>query len=486
MDIYGPDLTQFFVSAGSNPFAVLWSVIAQGGFIIFYPLLCYILCEYFQWSIWLTHLGHREFIFLAIDVPKENEQSLKAVEQIFATLSGPHQNFTFKETYWDGELQTKYSLEIHCKGGYTQFIIMCEKKARDFVESTIYAQYPDAEITEIEDYTKNYPHHFPDKNMEMWGVEMKKTTDDIYPIRTYRMFEHTMTQTFADPMSALLELLSNLHPGEELCMQLVLTPINHKWPDKFKKQIAKVVGAKVKHSKYWHDYLTDAPLKVLELSHDIIFGGVESAKKKDNDGPPNMMLYLTPGEQAILTAMQEKAAKIAYHVKFRFMYVAPKEFKWHRSTITRGMFGAIKQFNTLDMNGFKPDTHTATRAEYMFSDYRKAIKQRHLMHYYKDRDNDAGGQGMILNIEELATIWHFPTIGVSAPGIISAEAKKGTPPRSLPFSNQNTEKEAEVVDEIQLAPKTVELKKAVPPPGLPQIPSVDLHTPEPPANLPIA
>jgi hypothetical protein len=38
----------------------------------------------------------------------------------------------------------------------------------------------------------------------------------------------------------------------------------------------------------------------------------------------------------------------------------------------------------------------------------------------------------IFNVEELATLYHFPSISVGAPNIHSVEFKKGAPPTNLP------------------------------------------------------
>jgi hypothetical protein len=42
-------------------------------------------------------------------------------------------------------------------------------------------------------------------------------------------------------------------------------------------------------------------------------------------------------------------------------------------------------------------------------------------------------KGFILNIEELATLFHFPTVAVQAPMTPYVELKKGGPPVDLPL-----------------------------------------------------
>jgi len=144
------------------------------------------------------------YTLLAIDVPKENEQGPKAVEQIFAHLSGVESNPSWKEKYLQGHRQPCFSLEIISIEGYIQFLIRTPSNFRDLVEAAIYAQYPEAEITEVEDYTKNAPTTFPSEKYDLWGTELILYNKDAYPIKTYPEFEDpTSQEQFKDPMAAL-------------------------------------------------------------------------------------------------------------------------------------------------------------------------------------------------------------------------------------------------------------------------------------------
>lgn len=419
--------------AGSNPFTALAYAFMHGGFIAFFPLLVRML--WYTWLLWVQTLtGSKwKFALLGINVPPLNEQSMVAVEQAFAHISGPHQNYTWLEIHWDGALQYSWSLELASIDGYVQYMIRTNVKMRDVVESAIYAQYPDAEIFEVEDYTKNAPTVYPNPDYEMWGVELVKTADHVYPIRTYRSFEHPLTGIYADPMASMLEIFGSLGPGEQLWFQIIMTPTDHHWPKKAEKIIAKLVGAKVKYKPTLVDQITDVPIGAISILNTAVFGSEENATvKKKDDGPPNQMLYLTPGQRLMLEAIQTKVTKIAFFSKIRFIYVGRKEVA-RRRTVISSMFGAIKQFNTLDMNGFKPGKRTKTTSEWLFADQRKNWRKTKIMRAFRDRDNWAGeGPGILLNIEELATLWHFPVITVKAPAVGKAQARKGEPPTELP------------------------------------------------------
>jgi len=51
---------------------------------------------------------------------------------------------------------------------------------------------------------------------------------------------------------------------------------------------------------------------------------------------------------------------------------------------------------------------------------------------FKDRDGDIGFHKFNLNVEELATVWHFPSFMVKAPLIKRTVYKKASPPTTLP------------------------------------------------------
>ena len=44
-----------------------------------------------------------------------------------------------------------------------------------------------------------------------------------------------------------------------------------------------------------------------------------------------------------------------------------------------------------------------------------------------------GRQGYVLNIEELASLWHFPVMEVQAPSVQKVDAKKAQAPIDLPL-----------------------------------------------------
>src|SRR3989338_5274262 len=86
-----------------------------------------------------------ENIVLQIRVPRENEKDALAAEQMFSSLHG-----LLRIT---PEKQEHISFEIAASSRGISFYAVCPRHLKDFVESQVYAQYPNAELTEVPDYT---------------------------------------------------------------------------------------------------------------------------------------------------------------------------------------------------------------------------------------------------------------------------------------------------------------------------------------------
>jgi hypothetical protein len=145
------------------------------------------------------------------------------------------------------------------------------------------------------------------------------------------------------------------------------------------------------------------------LGSAIFFPGSESEKGKESGEKK-----LSHNVETALTGVEEKANKLGFEVKVRVMYVAKtKELAKER---LRMAAGAFKQFNTTNLNGFVT-TRIRTGRE-VLEEYQSRL--------FADK-------GFILNIEEIASLYHFPHISVATPSIVWTSSKKGEPPANLPY-----------------------------------------------------
>ncbi|MCX6744890.1 MAG: hypothetical protein NTX82_05180 [Candidatus Parcubacteria bacterium] len=121
-------------------------------------LYIWIFIQYLAFPEYMFYIQNRWFaknvqtVLLAIDVPKMNEQSVQAMENFFDHLLGAHGSFLWWDKYIDGQFQLGFSCELISIDGNIQFLIRTPKQFRNMVEAALYGQFPDAEVTEVQDY----------------------------------------------------------------------------------------------------------------------------------------------------------------------------------------------------------------------------------------------------------------------------------------------------------------------------------------------
>lgn len=407
------------------------------------------------WQIWQEYVGgqwgsKQKYIFLAIDVPKGNEQSPKAVENLLTYFAGAHSNPNLIEVYWDGVGQKTFSLEIASIDGYTQFVIRAHADFRSLVETAVYSTYPDAEITEINDYTTGYPRTFPNEEYDVWAAEfVLANPEKLLPIKTYIEFEHNFGKPethFRDPIGSLMDLCSSLRKGEQLWYQIILVPIdqNKKFSGGGAKAVGKVFGDKPKSKPHWSSNIADEVGSLITAVTGIDLSGKSEEKKPD---AVLKMMDLRPEQKKQAEGIQMKIAKQGFEFKMRMVYMAKRDVI-NKPKVANGFVGFIKQFGTNDMNAFKPDSKTVTSTSYFRKGPRLNQRKNTIVQAYMNRDGWTGRERGLLNIEELATIWHFPIeASVKAPLIQKTTGRRAEPPTTLPIGDETLSRSA-LFDEI--------------------------------------
>lgn len=427
--------------ADKPPDEVVWIFLFKywGWLLIIYFFLRYLAYEEYMYYIqnrWFAQ--NVQMTILAIDVPKRNEQSVQAMENFFDHLQGAHATITLWEKYIEGVFQLSFSCELVSIEGNVQFLIRTPSHWRNLVEAAVYAQYPDAEITEVNDYVHTVPKAYPNETHDMWGCEFTLSNKNVYlPIKTYIKFEHRFSEVFVDPMAALLETMSQIGPGEQIWIQFLLKPLAVDWGlEKGKAEINKILGKAPEAKKGIFGLFSQVGAGLVsEFTTQLAdVSLVSEEEEKKVEGPTFKVMNLTPGQKEQLESMERKIAKLAFNTKVRFIYVTEKG-KMNKGIGVNGIIGAIKQWTDMNLNGFKPDLKpTGTNApQYVLIEYRRNSRRNWLLDGYIKRDGVRGDPAKPLCSEELASIWHFPSMYVKAPLLRKTEFTKVAAPVGLPF-----------------------------------------------------
>lgn len=343
------------------------------------------------------------------------------------------------EKWIDGQVNLSFAFEIASIGGEPHFFIRTPKDIKDSVEAALYAQYPGVEINEAEDYTKLVPQDIPNKDWDMWGADYRLLKPNPYPIKTHVDFEterEADEEKRIDPVAGLLEAMAKIKPGEQLWVQIIAEPAGPEtgWTKEGGK-IRDELSKRTKKAK---------PRKALplEMIDVLVFGksvGVED-KAEEQLFPAEMKL--TVGERDIVSAIEKKISKPAFITNIRFVFLGRKEV-FNKANL-RLPFGFFASYLTENLNGLVPWGETITKihkswffpVNYGILKRRLYLRKRKLFKQYVRRNTPLfpfPGGTFILNIEELASLYHFPSKSVaSAPFVARIESKKGEAPPGLP------------------------------------------------------
>ncbi|HEU4913904.1 MAG TPA: DUF87 domain-containing protein [Candidatus Saccharimonadales bacterium] len=308
---------------------------------------------------------------LLLQVPRTNEKKALAAEQMFASLQGLLVQGT--AGLFKSAKREHLAFEIAVIGKRIGFYVWVPKYLKDYVEEQIYAQYPTVQISEVEDYASQ-DKHFDTTVMS----DMKLTQSDVLPIKTFQSFE-------VDPLAAITATLAKFDENEEAWMQLIIRPASDKWQQKNEKYLANLKGG----GTSWRQLLapSDKPA-----------------------APPKLTEY----QQLRASGAETKGQKLAYDTALRIVYrgnVSEQQARLRLQSIA----SSYKQFNSTYLNGFEQG---------------KVMDETALGAY---QDRSLGTKSFVMNIEEIATLYHLPHTNVETPYILWASSQTAEPPANLPL-----------------------------------------------------
>ncbi len=408
---------------------------------------------YLWWIGWDFSYAKTKWVILEIIPPKEILVPLKAFEDILATMYGPLiDTANFRELWCEGELDEApfwMSWEIVSIEGNVHFYARVMAQHKSTLESTLYSHYPELEIQEVSDYTKDIPQGIPNEEWDMYGEDFKYTGSSAHPIKTYEQFFEPEGERISaeekriDPINSLLESMSRLGPGEQYWVQFIITSIGEREGLKHLNEEAELEIARItkrpvkKETTLWQEMW-------LALYHLVLGpdkeGSGEKAEYKwaelaevSETGEREMLM--TPGERATVLEMEEKMKKPLYRTTSRGLYIAKREN--FRSSHGKLMRAYMSHFAT-SSNRLHFDGSTRTKVHYIFRKRRVFLRARRMLRnailrfppYFPDREQGTAP----LSIEELTTLFHFPfkVTSLAFPTVERVEHRKGGPPANLP------------------------------------------------------
>ena len=347
-----------------------------------------------------------ERVLLEIRIPrhrtKEGEQQsdikeeLGLAEQLFTSLHSIHRSGITNALFEQDSL----SFEIAASEGEIGWYVAVPLHLQSLVEKQIHAYYPDAEITPVPLYNIFSKTGF----VATTSLALRKKS--IYPLKTYQDFG-------ADAMAGIVNALSKISRGEGAAVQIMISPTGHRWRSKGQAKARAYAQGK---SGAMNSNGTKALGGLFKFGGELLSAATSDTKKETN-GRPDEGRKLTQAEEEFIEKLENKASKVGFKVVIRM--VAAAEDRGVAEANLQNMTRAFVPFGTPDLNGFKEIVGpVATQAK--------------LVTHYIFRELEGSGRKVILNAEELASLWHPPSKDVETPHVRWLGAKAAPAPSNVP------------------------------------------------------
>jgi len=392
-----------------SPFDALFQVLWMVGVIFKYAwwiILPFGLYSIFRpvWKSYVTNViffgSTIQMTLLKISLPKDMMSKPKSMENVLGGLLGTGSTITYYQQMMFGKMNDYFSFEIVGQEGEVSFYILTPKRSIKLVEKLIYGQFPDVEIAVgVEDYFSKIPATVPDENWNMWGAKMILTKPDCLPITTYPQFEEPKTGDLFDPLGSILESMGSMGPGEHLIYQIQISIPDGDWRKKGEAEIERV-------------------LKEYNMS----------PMADNSEG--TMMRILPHHQQEYLKSIHFKMDKPAWLCQVLYAYIARRELFSPVGSSAVG--GSLRMFESGNNNSFATDKYYTASAYMFMNKTRRRYRKRRLLKLMQERDMQ--GKLDTLNLEEIATLWHFPTQLTKVPSIPRMESRRAPAPLNLPIN----------------------------------------------------
>jgi len=413
------------------------------------PLIGTILFGAIAWKLWM-HYIQQDFIsgidytLLEIIPPRDVLRSPKGMELFFSNALYHKSRKGGVEEFWQGAVWFWFSLEIASIDGQVHFYIRTPTRVKGLIETQMYAQYPQAQIKEVEDYTLAVDKITKDSEYNLWGCEFKLAKPEIFPLKTYVDFgldKDPKEEFKVDPISGLIELFGSIKKGEQMWVQFVIRPDHVKqYPDK---------GSWFKT----HDWVKEGEVQIMKK-----LGPYTAVKDEGQRIETRVPTYL----DGLIKNATAKKTKIGFETGIRACYVAKREcFDMGSRRSMRLMFRQYAAPNSNELERFN-STQADALSSNLFQSFfmlspatvirlsnRMLEEFRERAFYYLPLRHHISGyipwpfspfifpkyfhhHTYILNVEELATLWHFPGQTLKVPTLERIESKEASPPTNLP------------------------------------------------------
>ncbi|MEN8252412.1 MAG: DUF87 domain-containing protein [Patescibacteria group bacterium] len=318
------------------------------------------------------------------------KEEIGVMEQLLASFAQLRDKKTSFKTMFYGKPTIALEIANPANQEEILFFIAVPKKFQTSFEKQVHSYYPDALVEKVEDYTIFSPGSYT----AIGTVGLKNKS--ALPIKTYEMME-------SDSLNEITNAFSKLaSTGEGASIQIILNDAGTGWRSK---------GKKIAHEMQQGKQLKEA--QSLGIMKEI--NKVLTPSKSGESVAQDKVVQLTPEEQELVKTIEAKTAKTGFKANIRL--IASAETQERAEEILSHMTNAFSQFENPGVNYFTVK-NIGTRS-----------KKQAFNYIFRSFNND---HAMLLGVEEIASIFHFPISTTETPKIKWLKAGSAPPPVDMP------------------------------------------------------
>lgn len=343
---------------------------------------------------------------LKISVPKEGrkgedgggaqkiQEMIAVMETIFSTLGSLRAERGFKA--WLYGRHDHFGFEMVFYRQKIRFFVAVPQTFRAFLEEQIHAQFPDATIEEEADYNIFTPTGI------ILGSYLKFRKANCFPIKTYQKLE-------SDPLNSVTNALAKLGDDEGASIQVIVRSAKASWREEGLR-IAREMqqGKKLSQVHKAQGGLGKAATGLGKEVATIAFGLKQKEQQQET-------YRLSPLEEEMVKGLEEKASKAGLDANIRVVVCSPTAQRAQQAL--NNILQSFGQYSVYEYgNSFvkaMPNRQTGLVNEFIYRSFNERMR-------------------MVLNSEELASVYHFPLPSTETPKIEWLLARTALPPSNLP------------------------------------------------------
>ena len=345
---------------------------------------------------------------LKVSVPKD----IKGGDQVDGSTQKIHEMISVMETIFAtfGSLKAEkglrawfygrsdhFSFEMVLESQRIKFFVAIPETYRSFFEEQVHAQFPDAGIDEVADYNIFSP------TGVILGSYITFRRASSFPIKSYQKLE-------SDPLNTITNALAKLKEDEGAALQIVIRSANAKWRENGLR-IAREMQQGKRLSEVQKEY-SGIGKAVGSLGKEAMQVAVGSSKSPDQ---PKETYRLSPLEEEMVKGLEEKSSKAGLDVNIRI--VVSTKTPQRSQQVLNDILQTFGQYNIYEYGNSFVKTMPKFRTHLIQDFIYRAFDEKYRI---------------VLNAEELASVYHFPLPTTETPKIDWLTSRKALPPSNIP------------------------------------------------------